>query len=261
MISRRFMVGRCDNSMRAALASIFYALRNSISFLNLNARRITGSTCTDQMSHRTDPIILPLPAATTSLLRSNLVIPSLPSIFVELLQNSIDADSTTIALFVDLNRWTIKCADDGRGIEWDRAAATMAVGERYWSSKAATEGMNRVETFGFRGEALASMADIALLEVLTRPRRTQKEDAEAEAEGESYSLIVRGGTKLAEGRAKRKRSSTGTTVWVREIFYKVCYFVYPQVMRPNADQVDPERVEISILSDVDHSRRLPRKSL
>lgn len=163
--------------------------------------------------------ISPLPLATTSLLRSTLVIPSLPSLLVELVQNSLDARATQINLGVDLDRWTIKCEDNGSGIAW--SDLSKVGGERYWTSK--TRGEDE-ETFGFRGEALASMADVGVLEIWTRPSGMSARDEQDEMqmdEGESFELVVKGGRQLSQGKATSKRPSSGTTVWVRDIFYKV----------------------------------------
>mgnify|MGYP001590390189 FL=1 len=135
---------------------------------------------------RTPPPARPvaaLPARTTSLLRSSLVIPSIPSILVELVQNALDAQANTVDLFFDLERWSIKIEDNGWGLSRDNLGRVG--GERYLTSKLGEGGMGAVETFGFRGEALASIADVAMLEVLTQPR------SEGGEEGESYSLVLR----------------------------------------------------------------------
>lgn len=169
---------------------------------------------------RTPPPARPvaaLPARTTSLLRSSLVIPSIPSILVELVQNALDAQANTVDLFFDLERWSIKIEDNGWGLSRDNLGRVG--GERYLTSKLGEGGMGAVETFGFRGEALASIADVAMLEVLTQPR------SEGGEEGESYSLVLRGGKRLFNGVAKTKRNSSGTTIWIRDIFYKVCSIV------------------------------------
>ncbi|KAK4698542.1 hypothetical protein P7C70_g7732, partial [Phenoliferia sp. Uapishka_3] len=157
------------------------------------------------------PTITALPESTRSLLRSSVVIPSLPSVLLELVQNSLDARATSINVFVNLDRWSIKCEDDGCG--FSREELGLLGRERYWTSKVGADREDDVETFGFRGEALASLADIALLEVLTKRERDG---------GESYSLVVKGGKLAFEGVAKTKRTAGGTTVWARDIFYKVC---------------------------------------
>lgn len=162
-----------------------------------------------------------LPDATSSLLRSSVILPSLTAILIELVQNAIDAHAKTIVVSFDLTRWTIKCEDDGRGMQ---QLDTVTIGERYWSSKGVRGGESDqgFESFGFRGEALASMADMALLEILTRPCR-RGGDVTDNDEGDSYTLLIRGGVKLAQGKATTKRTAVGTTVWVRDIFYKVRY--------------------------------------
>lgn len=113
---------------------------------------------------------------------------------------------------VDLDRWTIKCEDNGVGIS--RSELSKVAAERYWTSKTLPgdelqEG--RRETFGFRGEALASLRDMALLEIVSRSQGSE----------ETVSLVARGAERLYEGVASTSRATEGTTVWVRDIFYKV----------------------------------------
>lgn len=164
-------------------------------------------------------IIKPLPNKTTSLLRSTLIIPSLPSILIELVQNSLDAKASNIIVSFELDNWTIKCEDDGYGLT--NLEMLKVGGERYLTSKLDIEnnrGMEEVDTFGFRGEALASLADVAMLEILSKTRRV------VAGSNESYSLLFRGGEKIYNGIAAVKRNSIGTTVWIRDIFWKVRHF-------------------------------------
>ena len=65
------------------------------------------------------------------------------------------------AVQIDMHAFRITVADDGCGIPF---ADLRLVGERYCTSK------RPAETHGFRGEALASVRDVALLEVRTRTR-------------------------------------------------------------------------------------------
>lgn len=156
--------------------------------------------------------IVPLPPSTTSLLRSTLVIPSLPAALLELVQNALDAQASRIDVSFDLDRWTIKCEDNGVGIV--RSQLGGVASERYLTSKTmpGDEAQQQGgETFGFRGEALASLADVALLELVSKARGA----------GKTISLVVRGGERLHEGVASTERPTEGTTVWVRDIFYKV----------------------------------------
>lgn len=166
-----------------------------------------------------------LPGETASLLRSTLVIPSLPAALLELVHNSVDAGATKVDCSIDLDRWTIKCQDDGCGISpRDLSAVARGAGQRAadqegddhgggrgWTSKS----LDRNDSFGFRGEALTSLADLGLLEVLT------KTDSDQDGGGESWSVVVRGSDRLFQGKARTPRTLKGTTVWVRDLFYKV----------------------------------------
>ena len=57
-----------------------------------------------------------LPEETRSKLRSTQILTSLPQIVSELLQNSLDADATEIAIGVDIKDWMCWVKDDGHGI-------------------------------------------------------------------------------------------------------------------------------------------------
>lgn len=157
---------------------------------------------------RSNSRITTLPAETSSLLRSTVIIPSLPSILTELVQNSLDAGATAINVAVDLARWSIKVEDNGRGI-----ADISLLAQRYCTSKLVNQQVE--QSYGFRGEALASMADIASLEILTRS------GSSAPVAQGTHTLLIRGGVELALGLSKVHRTAPGTTVWVRDIFYKV----------------------------------------
>lgn len=68
------------------------------------------------------------------------------------------------------------------------------------------------DSYGFRGEALASLVDIAQVEVTSRTL-----DSES-----SYSAIRRGGRRVSNGPASAPiRQAHGTVVQVRDLFYKV----------------------------------------
>ncbi|GAA5832199.1 hypothetical protein JCM11251_004277 [Rhodosporidiobolus azoricus] len=159
------------------------------------------------------PPLAPLPAPTQSLLRSSTILPSLPSLLSELVQNSLDAHATRITASVDLDTWTLKVTDDGLGFTGEGIAQLATEGRRYSTSKLAQAGeLSAIETYGFRGEALASIVDVATLEIRSTSALT----------GETSDMVLRGRevVKLvtrergeAPGRAK------GTTVWARDIFF------------------------------------------
>ncbi|BGP12776.1 hypothetical protein JCM10213_007290 [Rhodosporidiobolus nylandii] len=159
------------------------------------------------------PPLAPLPPPTRSLLRSTAILPSLPQILTELVQNALDATATRITTHIDLDTWTVRCDDNGRGFP----AGSLADVGRYSTSKlpcppgaGADEALSGVETYGFRGEALASMADVATLEVRSRARDS----------GETDEVVLRDGEVLQSGKAGVQRAGQGTIVVVRDIFWK-----------------------------------------
>ncbi|KAK4332420.1 DNA mismatch repair protein MLH3 [Rhodotorula toruloides] len=162
------------------------------------------------------PQLALLPPRTSSLIRSSTIVPTLPSILSELVQNSIDARATAIHCAVDLDTWTVRVEDNGTGIT-QQDLALLRTAARHLTSKlnvttngTADEALAGVATYGFRGEALASLQDVGTLEIRTK---TADDD-------EAHQLVLRGGECLAYGESRTERS-TGTTVWVRDIFYKL----------------------------------------
>jgi DNA mismatch repair protein MutL len=91
------------------------------------------------------------------------------SVVKELVENSIDAGATDIRLEIrEGGRRLIRVADNGCGIPADEVALAFA---RHATSKLSTVAdLDRIATLGFRGEALASIAAVSQLTVLTRPR-------------------------------------------------------------------------------------------
>jgi DNA mismatch repair protein MutL len=91
------------------------------------------------------------------------------SIVKELLENAIDADATKIELIVEeAGRNLVRVVDNGCGMS--DTDARMAF-ERHATSKIRnTEDIFHIETKGFRGEALASIAAVAQVELKTNGR-------------------------------------------------------------------------------------------
>lgn len=153
-----------------------------------------------------------LPPSASSLLRSTVIVPSIQSCLVELVQNALDAQSSKIEVHVDLDTWTIRCQDDGTGM-LPTTLEALSSGERYWTTKDTLSSAGN-ETFGFRGEALASLAAVGLLEIHTKT-----------ADAPTHSLVLRGGEKLYHGKAAMERAAgRGTSVWTRDLFYKASCF-------------------------------------
>ncbi|KAI0720344.1 hypothetical protein C8T65DRAFT_634183 [Cerioporus squamosus] len=159
--------------------------------------------------------IAPLPSSTKSKLRSTQILTSLPQLVSELVQNSLDAGARTIDVSLDPEEWECWVRDDGAGIPRDGLALLAGGAEtgRYGTSKAYTPAsLNEVTTFGFRGEALASVADLCCLEICSRTKRSS----------ENWSVIMKGGQALYAGPSVRwRRESPGTVVSVRDAFYNL----------------------------------------
>lgn len=88
------------------------------------------------------------------------------SVVRELVDNSLDAGSTDIAIFIKQGgRRLIRVVDDGSGMSRDDAILAF---ERFATSKiSSASDLNNIKTFGFRGEALAAISSISRVELLT----------------------------------------------------------------------------------------------
>ncbi len=125
----------------------------------------------------------------------------------EMLENSIDAGAKSVKLIVkDAGKGLIQVIDDGRGMSMTDARMSF---ERHATSKIRTaEDLFKIMTMGFRGEALASIAAVAQVEM-----KTKRQDDEL-------------GTYLAiEGSEVKKQepmaASTGTSISVKNLFYNI----------------------------------------
>uniref|UniRef100_A0A8D3CQH6 PMS1 homolog 1, mismatch repair system component n=1 Tax=Scophthalmus maximus TaxID=52904 RepID=A0A8D3CQH6_SCOMX len=108
-----------------------------------------------------------LPSDTVRLLSSTQVITSVVSVLKELLENSLDAGASSIDIKLEnygLDR--IEVRDNGHGI---KAADTPVMAVRHFTSKICShEDLERLETYGFRGEALGSVCAVAEVAVTTK---------------------------------------------------------------------------------------------
>ncbi|KAF9139379.1 DNA mismatch repair protein [Linnemannia schmuckeri] len=153
--------------------------------------------------------IQPLAPSVSDELRASLVVNSLEQCTAELIQNSIDANASSIEVKVDVAGHSLQVSDNGDGI----SPADMArIGTRYATSKCSSlQDLNRITTYGFRGEAVAAITEMALVDIVSRPRRQEH----------AYSTIFKGGDKLFCGQSsKYPRFTHGTTISVRDLFYK-----------------------------------------
>lgn len=129
------------------------------------------------------------------------------SVVKELLDNSVDAGATQVTLVVkDAGRSLVQVTDDGRGMP--PADARMCF-ERHATSKIrSADDLEHITTKGFRGEALASIAAVAQVELRTRPH---------DDELGTRVLIEGGKVRIQEPVA----TAPGTTIVVRSLFFNV----------------------------------------
>ncbi|KAG7245792.1 hypothetical protein CRUP_014197, partial [Coryphaenoides rupestris] len=100
----------------------------------------------------------PLPPDTVRLLSSAQVITSVGNVVKELLENSVDAGATSLEIKME-NLGRIEVRDNGRGIKaGDTAIMAMP---HYTSTISYHDNLERLETYGFRGEALGSICAVA----------------------------------------------------------------------------------------------------
>jgi DNA mismatch repair protein MutL len=129
------------------------------------------------------------------------------SVVKELLENAIDAGARTIT--VDLQEGglrLIRVSDNGRGIPADELALALA---RHATSKIqALDDLERIQTLGFRGEALASIAAVAQFSLTSRPAASEL----------AAAITVNNGM---VGQVSKAGAPPGTTVIVRELFASV----------------------------------------
>lgn len=129
------------------------------------------------------------------------------SVAKELVENAIDAGATHISIDVETGgRRLLKVTDDGEGMIRDDAILAF---ERHATSKIAkSEDLSSISTLGFRGEALASIASVARVELITKT-----EDAAA-----ATRVVIEGGRMRDVKDAAHPR---GTTIAVRDLFFNV----------------------------------------
>ena len=127
------------------------------------------------------------------------------SVIKEMVENSIDAGATNITVEIKNGGISyIKVSDNGKGIAQDDLEIAF---ERHATSKIrSADDLNTVTSMGFRGEALASIAAIANVEMVSK---TQEQEI-------GYRVVVEAGNVLEKEEAGCK---TGTTITVRNLFF------------------------------------------
>jgi len=146
-----------------------------------------------------------LPDHISNLIAAGEVVERPASVAKELVENAIDAGATRIVIDVESGgRRLLKITDDGEGMTRDDAILAF---ERHATSKISkAEDLAAISTLGFRGEALASIASVARVELITCT-----EDATA-----ATRVTIEGG-RLRD--VKDAAHPRGTTISVRDLFF------------------------------------------
>ena len=148
-----------------------------------------------------------LPDSVANQIAAGEVIQRPASVIKELMENSIDAGATDIKVIVqDAGRTQIQVIDDGAGM--NETDARLAF-ERHATSKiTSAQDIYSLTTMGFRGEALASIAAVAQVELLTRQ------------EGEDLGIkVVIAGSEVTE--QEPCATAKGSRFSVKNLFYNV----------------------------------------
>ncbi len=156
------------------------------------------------------------------------------SIVKEMIENAVDAGAKNITLEIKNGGSTyIRITDDGCGIE--RSEIKKVFISHATSKISRREDLDSIATLGFRGEAMASIAAVAKVELLTK--------AENESVGTRYE--IRGGEEVSLDDAGCPK---GTTIVVRDIFYNTparMKFLKKDVTEGNAVAGVVDRMAIS----------------
>lgn len=142
-------------------------------------------------------------------LRSGLAIISLGQCVEELILNSIDAEAKCVAIRVNMETFQVQVIDNGFGMAGDEIEK---VGNRYFTSKCSSiQDLENPKFHGFRGEALASIADMAsAVEISSKKSMTLK----------TFVKMFQNGKALNACEADVTRPSVGTTVTVYNLFFQ-----------------------------------------
>jgi len=146
-----------------------------------------------------------LPDHLSNLIAAGEVVERPASVAKELVENAIDAGASRIVIDVESGgRRLLKITDDGEGMSRDDGVLAF---ERHATSKISkAEDLNAIGTLGFRGEALASIASVARVELVTRT-----DEASA-----GTRVVIEGGRMRDVKDAAHPR---GTTISVRDLFF------------------------------------------
>lgn len=140
----------------------------------------------------------------SNLIAAGEVVENPASLVKELLENSLDAESTQINISIRNGGKSIEIIDNGKGMGKDDLLLCV---ERHATSKISKkEDLFNLFTYGFRGEALSSIAAVSKMTISSKER----------GKDIAHSLTINGG-KITN--IKEIQKSEGTTITINELFY------------------------------------------
>src|SRR5918994_614090 len=155
------------------------------------------------------PTIRLLPPDLVTKIAAGEVVERPASVVKELVENALDAGATAVRVEVQRGGFSlIRVSDNGAGIRPEELPLAV---ERHATSKlSGLDDLFCVRTLGFRGEALASIAAVSVMEITSR--------AAGDATNVGHAIRLEGGRVVGEGPVGAPQ---GTTVTVRQLFHNV----------------------------------------
>lgn len=146
-----------------------------------------------------------LPEIVSNKIAAGEVVERPSSVVKELVENALDAGSTSIIIEIEKGgKSLIRISDNGSGMSRDDAMLSI---ERYATSKISKdEDLFSINTFGFRGEALPSIASVSRLSLVTK-EKTAEAGTEIKIDGGKVVSVA------------DKGSPSGTAVIVKDLFF------------------------------------------
>lgn len=151
------------------------------------------------------PYIQQLPSHVADLIAAGEVVERPASVVKELVENAIDAGASAVTVEIRRGGMSlIRVSDNGRGIAPDELSTAFL---RHATSKLrAAEDLGKIDTLGFRGEALAAIAAVSRVKILSRPKGAAS----------GAALFLEGGV---PGTAEDEGAPEGTSIAVCDLFF------------------------------------------
>lgn len=148
-----------------------------------------------------------LPAHEAHKIAAGEVVERPANVVKELLENALDAGATSITVYIEQGgKKLIRIVDNGCGMS--RADAHMSIMHHATSKITTVDELQTLETFGFRGEALSSIASVSSMTLITKEEDTP----------EAYKLTIEHGTIIETGVTA---APTGTDICIKDLFSNV----------------------------------------